>query len=279
MRTPSLRTVVAALAVATLVAAGCGDDDDDAAGTTDDTEAPTDSGTDEGAGSDTEAYCEASLAIETLPEPEIDFATASEEEIGTAYQAWAEADLRPAVDAALAVIPEEIGEEADVMSAAIDQMIAGDPAATESPDFVAAETSVHEYDLGNCGWTSHEVSAVDYGFEGIPDEVPAGVTSFEFSNGGAEVHELILAKKNDGVTDSAEDLLALPEEEAMTKVTLLGAPAFAPPGEGDYKVADLEPGDYIAVCFIPTGMTGDDGPPPEGPPHFTHGMFAEFTVT
>jgi hypothetical protein len=278
MRTPALKGVVAALAVAALVAAGCGDDDDDAAGTTDDTEAPADSGADEGASSDVDAYCEASLATETLPAPEIDFATATEEEIGAAYQAWAEENLRPAIDAALAVVPEEIGEEADLMSAAVDQMIAGDPSATESPDFAAAQTSVHQYDLDNCGWTTQEVSAKDYAFEGLPDEVPAGVTSFEFSNGGAEVHELILVKKNDGVTDSAEDLLALPEEESMAKVTMLGEPAFALPGESHYKVADLEPGDYVAVCFIPTGMTGVDGPPPDGPPHFTHGMFAEFTV-
>jgi hypothetical protein len=27
------------------------------------------------------------------------------------------------------------------------------------------------------------------------------------------------------------------------------------------------------------GMTGTDGPPPEGPPHAMQGMVAEFTVT
>ena len=51
-----------------------------------------------------------------------------------------------------------------------------------------------------------------------------------------------------------------------------------PPGEDGYAVVELEPGDYIALCFIPTGMTSDEGPPPEGPPHAMQGMVAEFTV-
>jgi hypothetical protein len=275
MRTPSLRTAVAALAVATLVAAGCGDDDDDTvsdSGSDPSDQAASDSG-------DSAAYCDASLAIEVAPEPEIDFATATEDEVAAGLATWAEETMKPLVADAVAVTPDEISDDVDVLVSAVDQTAAGDPSAFDVPDVVAASQRVHEYDLDTCGWSSHEVSAKDYEYSGIPDELPAGPTSFEFSNEGTEVHELILVKKNDGVTDSAEDLLALPEEEAMTKVEILGSPAFAPPSESDYKVADLEPGDYIAVCFIPTGMTSDDGPPPEGPPHFTHGMVAEFSVS
>lgn len=53
-----------------------------------------------------------------------------------------------------------------------------------------------------------------------------------------------------------------------------------PPGEDGYAVVELEPGDYIAACFIPTGTTSEDGPPAgePGPPHALHGMVAEFTV-
>jgi hypothetical protein len=41
-------------------------------------------------------------------------------------------------------------------------------------------------------------------------------------------------------------------------------------------VADLEPGDYAVVCFIPTGSGGDtEG---DGPPHFTKGMVSYFEV-
>ena len=47
--------------------------------------------------------------------------------------------------------------------------------------------------------------------------------SFKFTNEGAEDHELAIARKNDGVTESFDELLALPEEEAMTKVTFVTA--------------------------------------------------------
>jgi hypothetical protein len=47
----------------------------------------------------------------------------------------------------------------------------------------------------------------------------------------------------------------------------------------------LEPGRYAMVCFIPVGFTPEvaaeaaaSGTEPEGAPHFTEGMIAEFTV-
>jgi hypothetical protein len=282
-----MRAALAALAIASLVAAGCGDDDDDAAGTDDGAAAEADDTGDggagdtggEGGGTDDEAYCEASLAIETAPAPEIDYPTATEEEIVAGTQAWAEEVMQPLVDDAVAVTPAELQGDVEVLAAAVDQLVAGDPGAFDVPDVQAAANRVHQHDLDTCGWPSHDVTATEYSFADVPDEMPAGPTSFELSNEGTEVHEILLARKNDGVTDSAEELLALPEEEAMAKVTMLGSPAFAPPGATDYVVVDLEPGDYVAVCFIPMGMTDVDGPPPEGPPHFTQGMVAEFTVT
>jgi hypothetical protein len=266
---------LAAVAIATLVAAGCGDDDDDTA--SDDSANEADAA-DTGGGADEAAYCDASLAIETAPEPDIDFPTATEEEIAAGLQTWADETMKPLVADAVAVTPDEIQADVEIMTAAVDQMAAGDPGAFDVPDVEAASDRVHQYDLDTCGWTTHAVEATEYSFANLPDELPAGTTSFEFSNEGQEVHELILVRKNPGVTDSAEALLALPEEEAMAKVTMLGSPAFALPGDSAYKVLDLEPGEYIAVCFIPMGMTSDDGPPPEGPPHFTQGMVAEFTV-
>ena len=40
----------------------------------------------------------------------------------------------------------------------------------------------------------------------------------------------------------------------MSKVVPMGA-AFAFPGTEGFTVVDLEPGRYIAVCFIPQGLT------------------------
>jgi hypothetical protein len=149
------------------------------------------------------------------------------------------------------------------------------------------------------------VTAYEYGFGDLPTSVPAG-TSLGLTNIGAELHEMILVRKNDGVTESWDELLAMPEEEAFQKATALG-PLFAAPGEtaaigigatGPEPMSaitvELE-GDYIALCFIPQGMTelpdfsAESGaspaasaavePAPEGPPHFVLGMRQEFTVT
>lgn len=70
----------------------------------------------------------------------------------------------------------------------------------------------------------------------------------------------------------------MPQEETMELATVVGAPALAPPGTDAYTVVDLEPGEYVAVCFIPVGTTALDGPPPEGPPHAMQGMVAELVV-
>ena len=108
--------------------------------------------------------------------------------------------------------------------------------------------------------------AKDYSFNGLPTSVPAG-TSLTLTNEGAELHEMIVVRKNDGVTESFDELLALPEEEALTKVTTVGV-LFAAPGEtasmgmgatgapsAMTSIALGEEGEYFALCFIPQGTT------------------------
>ena len=272
-----LRLVLGGLAVTAVVAAGCGDDDDEDAGS--DTTVSDDAAAD-GASSDTGAYCDATLAIETAGEPDIDFSTATDEEITAATKDFAAETLRPLADDVLAVAPAEVQADIQIQSDALDEMAeTGDFAVFETPEVVAAEAATHEFDLGECGWNSLAVDAADYSFAGLPDEVDAGVTSFELTNGGAEVHEMILIRKNDGVTQSFDELLALPEDQAMQSVTMVGLAGPVPPGQPAYAVADLEAGEYIAVCFIPVGTVSFDGPPPEGPPHVMQGMQHQFTVS
>lgn len=269
---------LAGLAVVSLLVAGCGDDDD---ADQDTSVAAAGAGRASGPQDDDLAdYCEASLAVESAPPPDVDFETASPDEMAEGMRTYATETMTPLAEAVVAVTPDEIGDEIDVLSSAVDEMASsGDGTIFDRPDVVAASDAVHVFDLDNCGWTPVDVTAADYSFDGIDSELAAGVTSFELTNDGAEMHELLLLRKNDGVTQGAEQLLELPEEEAMELVTPVGEPAFAEPGDSGYIVADLTAGDYIAVCFIPTGTTGDSEAPAEGPPHAMHGMFTEFTVS
>ena len=71
-------------------------------------------------------------------------------------------------------------------------------------------------------------TAADYAFQGVPSEVDSGVTSFEFKNGGTEVHEMVVFRINDGVTETVDELLAMPEEEVVTKTTMVPRPVLSP---------------------------------------------------
>ncbi len=141
-----------------------------------------------------------------------------------------------------------------------------------------------------------EVTAVDYGYQGLPDSVEAG-TRFTLANTStAELHEFVAMRIPDEETRSIEELVGLSEEEQRTVFS--GEPAtvlVTPPGGemiqalGDGTID--EAGRYAVACFIPTGadpqeflqaMQESEGGPPDvegGPPHVTKGMYAELTVT
>ena len=121
-----------------------------------------------------------------------------------------------------------------------------------------------------CGAGQVEVEAVDYGF-GAPRDVDAGLTSVRFTNEGEEEHELVLMRRADGEARSLDELLELPEDEGMATMEMVGV-TFASPGDTSFLSADLTPGTYSMVCFIPVG--GGE----EGEPHSAHGMKHTFTV-
>jgi plastocyanin len=131
------------------------------------------------------------------------------------------------------------------------------------------------------------VTAVDFKFEGVPAQVPTG-TPMRLVNQGQEVHEMVVVRKLPTTTQSFEELLAMPGDEAQSLVENVGV-AFAEPGQTAADVVTAgEPGDYLMVCFIPAGTTSLPSMDPNaseapslgtGAPHFTLGMLQEFTVT
>jgi plastocyanin len=145
---------------------------------------------------------------------------------------------------------------------------------------------VMEYVKGNCGFTDLSVVGTEYAFGGIPSKVAAGPAVITFDNDGNEVHEVVILKVKDGVTESMEELLALPENQARKKLDpSVGAGTFAVPGETGYTAVEFTPGRYAAICFVTQGMTMEvmedvetGGTEPEGAPHFMAGMVQEFEV-
>ncbi len=111
--------------------------------------------------------------------------------------------------------------------------------------------------------------ATDYAFE-MPSSVPAGLTTIRFSNHGKELHHLSLVKVEKG--KKPEDVLAYfkaggPPPQWMKPV---GGPNAPAPGDETVFSSNLEAGDYVAFCMIPS---------PGGPPHIMKGMLKALTVT
>jgi hypothetical protein len=151
-------------------------------------------------------------------------------------------------------------------------------AATMSESYTEDAAVVNGFVVDECEFSSIEVTAIDYAYDADLDGLEAGQVAFDFSNEGTEFHEMALLRINDDTTETVEELLELPEEEAMAKTTFMGI-SFAAPGEGSTMYADLEEGRYVMICFIPQGSTSlEAAETAEGPPHFTQGMLTEFTV-
>ena len=175
-----------------------------------------------------EAFCTATVALQAAADTED------------------QAAIGPALEAATAAAPADAAPLLESVVANI-----GDP---ESPEFAEAYGAMLDYMRANCGFAELGVVASEYAFGGVPAELPAGPIIVTFENTGEELHVFEVARINDDVTLSIDELLALPEEEVFTMITMVGG-AFASPGSTGNALMDLTPGRYIAVCPIPQGFT------------------------
>ena len=124
----------------------------------------------------------------------------------------------------------------------------------ESPEFAAAYDALVANATESCGWATLDVTLSEYTFGGLPEEVPAGMTVVNALNTGEQVHEILVLRVNDDVTMTAEEIAALPEEEAAQYASFVGI-GFAFPGAVGHAFLDLTPGRYIALCYLPVGAT------------------------
>lgn len=103
-------------------------------------------------------------------------------------------------------------------------------------------------------------------------EVPSGFRGrgpVEFRNDGSDPHEAVLLRLEDGRT--LADVVAYQDDPtAPQPFTFAGGTASIDGGRSSMVTLDLQPGDYIAACFVPAR---------NGTPHVDLGMVTTFTVT
>ena len=113
-------------------------------------------------------------------------------------------------------------------------------------------------------------TASEYAFD-APAEIPAGLTTIRLIDKGKELHHVQLVKLDGGRT--ASDLMqALKKGGPLPSwAREVGGPNTPRPGGGESNATlMLEPGNYAAVCVIPS---------PDGVPHVMKGMVRPLTIT
>jgi plastocyanin len=108
----------------------------------------------------------------------------------------------------------------------------------------------------------------DYAFD-IAPEITAGRRVIRVENAAAQPHEVVLMRLAPGKT--VQDLLGWLQTQAGPPPAVpLGGTSFLSTGESNQITADMEPGEYALLCFVPDAK--------DGAPHVAHGMVRQLTV-
>jgi len=117
------------------------------------------------------------------------------------------------------------------------------------------------------------IGAADYKFE-IPANITAGTHTFKFVNGGPQPHEVEIIRLAPGKTmKDLGDFMAKAYADKMDGPPPgdgIGGITALIPGGTEYFTANMTPGNYVMICFVPDMK--------DGKPHSDHGMVKEFTV-
>lgn len=192
----------------------------------------------------------------------------------------AEGEVEDLLVRAQETAPEQVREDVEAYTAAARQAVeSGDPSSiTDSPEVLASDEAVDVFTARECNYETHEVTGVEYAFQGVPETLPAGRIAFVFTvpADAEEFHEMVVFRIAEGVDESIEDLLQLPDEEIEGLVSIVERMNTGP-GQSDTEAMELETGRHGVVCFVSVGQTTEHGEA-EGEPHAFRGMFGEFSV-
>jgi hypothetical protein len=112
-----------------------------------------------------------------------------------------------------------------------------------------------------------------------PDPVPSGPQLWEVTNTGTDhAHHVVMSRIPEGVTadqiigDFSSMFAGTPPagEPIVAQFTYVGYTALQSGGQTTWQGFDLEPGEYVVICFIINHETGV--------PHLLDGMVTTFTV-
>ncbi|MDQ2678429.1 MAG: hypothetical protein M3Y51_06755 [Actinomycetota bacterium] len=261
------------LALAALLSAGCSSDDDADASSDPTTTAAHDAGHDDGHDDGADDGADAPEGPAPLVGTEM-----SEESCGhfaTLSASMVAGDptvAGPALEMFVPSLPPELSAQGTTVVDGLSAAFEGDQEAMFAPEFLEAHQAVGDAMWAGCVAQSRpDVTGVDYGFEGLPEQVPAGMMALRFTNGtsSSEPHELIILQRPPGDTTPIDDIAAMSPEKIMEDFPMIGVVFVDTPEASSTSFIDLPTGSYIAICTIPVGggETGD--------PHASHGMIAE----
>ena len=113
------------------------------------------------------------------------------------------------------------------------------------------------------------LTLVDYAFS-FDAPLTSGSQDIRVVNGATQAHEIALFRLVPGKT--MEDVMTwgASYEGEPPMIPAGGVPAIRPGQEAVIHV-ELEPGDYVALCFLPDAN--------DGVPHLAHGMVLPFTIS
>jgi hypothetical protein len=109
----------------------------------------------------------------------------------------------------------------------------------------------------------------DYRFDLSKEPLSAGRHTFEVRTAATQAHELELIQLAPG--RAGKDVLAwISKMQGPPPGHGIGGTAPSAPGVPVYFTADLTPGEYLLICFLPDAK--------DGKPHFVHGMMQQIKV-
>ena len=133
---------------------------------------------------------------------------------------------------------------------------------------IGAIASCARKDAAPAGPNVVTIVATDYAFA-LPETLPPGLTTLRLANAGAEPHHAVLVKLAEGKT-LADFQAAMMSPTTPEWMSFPGSPAAIMPNDTSNATTQLEPGQYLLVCFVPA---------PDGAPHVAKGMVKPFVVT